>query len=219
METKSFVPEELAKYIREVSLREPEILRRLREETAAHPESQMQITPEQGQLLQVLVRATGAKRTLEIGVFTGYSSLAVALALPEGGHLTALDANQEWTGVARRYWQEAGVSHKIDLRIGRAVDLLDELRKEGHEGSYDFAFIDADKPSYGRYFEQCLPLLKRSGLIAIDNTLQKGYVANRAHSETNTVALRDFNRQIHSDLRVGSVLLPIADGLTLAVKL
>ena len=191
------------------------MLARLREETSRHPEQQMQITTQQGHLLQLLIRAIGARRTLEIGVFTGYSSLAVAMALPEDGRITALDISEDYTRVARRYWQEAGVAHKIELKIGPAAETLASLVGE----VYDFAFIDADKPSYPVYFEKCLGLLRPFGLLAFDNTLQHGRVADEANQEPNTVAMRAFNWQLRSDPRVLSTLLPIADGLTLAVKL
>jgi caffeoyl-CoA O-methyltransferase len=218
-ESKSFIGDSLAAYIESVSLREPPVLAKLREETGAHPERVMQITPAQGQFLQLLVKAIGARRALEIGVFTGYSSLAVALALPEDGRVTALDLSDEYTSVARRYWKEAGVSHKIDLRLGPAVQSLDQLIADGRTGTYDLAFIDADKPSYGIYFERCLTLLRPGGLIAVDNTLQSGKVADPKNREANTLVIREFNRNLHADGRVLPSLLPLADGLTLAVKL
>ncbi len=219
MAGKSFIDQKLETYIESVSAPETPILARLREETSRHPEAEMQITAQQGQILQILVKAIGAARTLEVGVFTGYSSLAVALALPETGRVTALDLSEDYTAVARRYWEEARVSHKIDLRIAPATASLERLRNERREGSFDFAFIDADKPSYPVYFEHCIALVRTGGLIAVDNTLQKGKVAHPGHHEANTIAVREFNKSIRENSRVLAALLPIADGLTLAVKL
>ncbi len=219
MQPKSFVSDDLTAYVDSVSLREPPLLAKLREETSKHPEAEMQITAQQGQLLQLLVKATGALRTLEVGVFTGYSSLAVALALPEAGRITALDVSEEYTSVARAYWKQACVDHKIDLRIAPAVETLDQLIAGGLSGQYDFAFIDADKPSYPAYFERCLTLIRTGGLLAIDNTLQRGRVVLAENQEPNTIAMRRFNLELYRDKRVALTLLPIADGLTLAVKL
>src|SRR6266545_133984 len=167
--TATLVTPELESYVREVSLRERALQRRLREETAALPEATMQISPEQGQFMAMLVRMTGACRTLEVGVFTGYSSLAVALSLPPDGRIVACDINPEWTATARRYWREAGVDHKIDLRLAPAAETLDALIAEGAAGTFDFAFIDADKANYQTYFERSLTLVRRGGLIAVDN--------------------------------------------------
>jgi len=219
MEHKSFVSAELAAYIDQISLNEDPLLARLRDETSAQPDAQMQITPQQGQLLQILVKSIGARRTLEVGVFTGYSSLSVAMALPDNGRIIALDISEDFTKIARRYWREAGLAHKIDLRIAPAAQSLDDLIAQGLSGTFDFAFIDADKPSYPVYFEKCLMLLRQGGLIAIDNTLQHGKVLDEANLETNTIAIRAFNRMLHDDARVLVTLLPIADGVTLAVKL
>ncbi len=219
MADKSFIDSSLARYVEQNSLREAPVLARLREETSAHPESEMQITPLQGQLLQILVKALGARRTLEIGVFTGYSSLAVALALPDDARIYAFDISEEYTATARRYWREGGVEHKIRLQLGPAASSLDCLIDGGQADQYDFAFIDADKPSYPLYYERCLKLVRQGGLLAIDNTLQRGRVAQPAHQEPNTIGMRDFNRQLHADERVLPVLLPIADGLTIVVKL
>ena len=219
MEGKSFVSEQLANYIDKVALQEAPILARLREETSVHPEAQMQITAQQGQFLQILVKAIRARRTLEVGVFTGYSSLAVAMAIPEDGCITALDVSDEFTRTARRYWAEAKISSNIDLRIGPASETLGSLIEEGLSGTYDFAFIDADKPSYPVYFEKCLMLVRQFGLIAIDNTLQHGRVLDESDNAVNTVAIREFNLKLRDDPRVLITLLPIADGLTLAVKL
>ncbi len=205
-------------YILKNSVREPDILARLREETASHPNARYQIPPEQGQFLQLLIRMMGARRTLEVGVFTGYSSLAVALALPPDGRIVACDISEEFTSIARRYWAEAGVSGKIDLRIAPAADTLDGLIQSGQSGTFDFAFIDADKSGYPRYYEQCLALIRSGGLIALDNMLFSGRVIDESDRSDDAVALRKINRLIHQDDRVDAVLLPFADGLTLAVK-
>lgn len=208
----------IVEYVLEHSVREPDILTRLREETASHPRAIMQVPAEQGQLLQLLIKATGARRTIEVGVFTGYSSLAVALALPEGGRIVACDVSDEWTQTARRYWTEAGVAHKIDLRIGPASETLDALIAKGQAGQFDFAFIDADKPGYARYYEQCLELVRPRAIIALDNMLQRGKVMDAEETEPNVAALRKLNDFIHQDERVDALLLPFGDGLTLAVK-
>jgi O-methyltransferase len=173
----------------------------------------MQITPEQGQFMQLLVRMLGARRCIEIGTFTGYSSLAVALALPPGGKIICCDLSEEWTSMARRYWKKAGVEKKIDLRIGPALETLRTLK-----GRFDFAFIDADKTGYARYFEHCLRLLRKGGLIAIDNTLWGGSVIDTRNRSADTRAIRAFNRKLHRDRRVDLSLVPIGDGLTLALK-
>jgi predicted O-methyltransferase YrrM len=209
---------ELAEYIRSVSLREPDVLRRLREETASHPYVSMQISPEQGQFMALLTQLIGARRTLEIGVFTGYSSLAVALALPEAGRIIACDVSEEWTSIARRYWREAGVGGKIDLRLRPALQTLDDLIALGQAGSFDFAFIDADKENYAGYFERCLTLLRPGGLIAVDNVLWSGRVIDESVRDADTRAIRAFNAKLHADQRVWLSMLPIRDGLTLACK-
>jgi len=213
-----FLPRPLRSYLGSIAPEEPEIFRRLREETARHPRAIMQIPPEQGQLMALLVRAIAAKNTLEIGVFTGYSSLAVALALPEDGRVTALDASEEYTAVARRYWREADVDYKVDLRIGPAVESLEQLLREGRDGSYDFAFIDADKVNYDVYYEQCLRLLRPGGLMAVDNVLQNGNVYDPSDRSEAVEAIRALNRKIKTDVRVQAVVLPMADGVTLALK-
>jgi caffeoyl-CoA O-methyltransferase len=205
-------------YVIAHGVREPEILARLREETAAHPQGQMQIPPEQGQLFDILIRLTGARRALEIGVFTGYSSLATALALPEDGMLVACDISEEFTAIARRYWELAGVQHKIELHIGPAIHTLDRLIANGCSGTFDFAFIDADKPSYPSYYERCLKLIRSGGLILLDNMLQHGRVMAENNQEPNVVAIRELNQLIHRDQRVDALLLPFGDGLTLARK-
>ncbi|HEY9877883.1 MAG TPA: class I SAM-dependent methyltransferase [Leptolyngbyaceae cyanobacterium] len=205
-------------YLLQHSLREPEILAQLRQETAQHPMAQMQIAPEQGQFMALLVQLMGAQKTLEVGVFTGYSSLVVALALPEQGRVIACDVSEEYTALARQFWQKAGVSHKIDLRIGPAVETLDQMIANGEAGTFDFAFIDADKSSYGTYYEQALQLVRPGGLIAIDNVLWSGRVADPNTQDNRTNTIRNFNDKLHQDERVTISLVPIADGLTLALK-
>jgi predicted O-methyltransferase YrrM len=210
--------EQLYDYLLSVSLREPEILRQLREETARHPRSVMQILPEQGQFMALLAQLLGATKTLEIGVFTGYSSLCVALALPPTGKIVACDVSEEYTATARRYWEAAGVADKIDLRIAPALQTLDDLLAAGLAGTFDFAFIDADKDNYDAYFERSLQLVRTGGLIAIDNVLWGGQVANPQVQDNSTQAIRAFNEKLHRDERVTLSLVPIADGLTLALK-
>jgi len=209
---------ELWEYIGRVSLREPDVLRRLREETAPLPMARMQISPEQGQFMGLLTRLLGARMTLEVGVFTGYSSISVALALPADGKIIACDVSEEWTSIARRYWVEAGVAHKIDLRLRPAVETLDALLAKGRAGSFDFAFIDADKGNYLNYYERCLELLRPGGLIAVDNVLWHGSVIDPAKQDEDTLAIRRFNLLVSEDERVWVSLLPLSDGLTLAMK-
>ncbi len=199
------------------SLREAPILRRLREDTARLPMANMQISPEQGQFMAFLIELMGAKRTIEIGTFTGYSALCVALAMPPDGRVIACDINAEWTGIAKRYWTEAGVADRIDLRLAPALETLDRLAAAG-EKNFDFAFIDADKENNGTYFERLLGLLKPGGVIAVDNTLWGGHVADRQDRSKDTEAIRQFNAKIHKDQRVTMTLVPIGDGLTLARK-
>ena len=208
----------LYEYLLAVSLREPELLRRLREETAGLPQSRMQIAPEQGQFMALLVRLIGARRCIEVGVFTGYSSLVTALALPDDGRIVACDVSEEWTRVARRYWEAAGVAHKIDLRLAPALDTLAGLLAAGDGGSYDLVFLDADKENYPRYYELALELLRPGGLIIADNTLWSGRVIDPANNEASTVALRQFNERLHRDERVDLSLVPVGDGVTLARK-
>jgi predicted O-methyltransferase YrrM len=198
------------------SLREAPVLLKLRAETASHPKVNMQIAPEQGQFMQMLVRLTGARRAIEVGVFTGYSSLAVMLAMPKDGRLLALDVSPVYTSVARRHWQEAGVADRVELVIAPAKDTLDARLAAGEAGQYDFAFIDADKTGYLDYYERLLKLLRPGGLIVVDNTLWHGAVADPADREADTVALREFNDVLHRDERVDVALLPVGDGLTLA---
>jgi predicted O-methyltransferase YrrM len=201
-----------------VSLREPTILTQLRQETSQLPMSRMQISPEQGQFMALLVQLIGAKKTLEVGVFTGYSSLVVALALPADGKIVACDVSEEYTSVARRYWQQAGVADKIDLHIAPALETLDNLLTTGEAGTFDFAFIDADKSNYNNYYERCLELIRPGGLIAIDNVLWSGKVADTEIQDNQTNKIRDLNRKLHEDSRITLSLVPIADGLTLAMK-
>lgn len=205
-------------YLLAHSLREPDVMRRLREETARLPEHNMQVAPEQGQFLALMVELTGAERIVEVGTFTGYSSLAMARAMPETGRLIACDIDPDFTAIARRYWQEAGVDHKIDLRLGPGTETLAELVEElGHE-SVDMAFIDADKPNYYTYYERCLDLLRPGGLIAVDNVLWSGRVADPKDVSANTTALKAFNDRLAKDDRVTISMLPLADGVTLARK-
>jgi predicted O-methyltransferase YrrM len=203
-------------YLLAHSLREDPALAKLRAETASHPKVNMQIAPDQGQFMQMLVRLTGARRAIEVGVFTGYSSLAVMLAMPPDGRLLALDLSEEYTAIARRYWQAAGVAGRIELVIGPAQDTLDARIRAGEAGRYDFAFIDADKTGYLAYYERLLKLLRPGGLIVVDNTLWSGEVANPENRDADTVALREFNDALHRDPRVDLALLPVGDGLTLA---
>jgi caffeoyl-CoA O-methyltransferase len=212
------ITDEVHRYLLEHSVREPEVLARLRSATVSLPQAQMQIGPDQGQLMALLARLVGAKRCIEVGVFTGYSSLVVALALPEDGHIVACDVSEEWTAIARRFWREAGVEHKIDLKLQPAARTLEQLLAAGEAGRYDFAFIDADKPSYDTYYELILQLLRPGGLIALDNTLWSGHVADPNNRDPNTVALRALNDKLHRDERVDLSLLPVGDGLTLCRK-
>jgi predicted O-methyltransferase YrrM len=209
----------LYNYFHSVSLREPEILQELRQETAQHPMGNMQIAPEQGQFMALLVQMMGAKKTLEVGVFTGYSSLAVALALPPDGKIVACDVSDEFTAIARRYWQKAGVADKITLHIAPALETLDQLLANGEAETFDFAFIDADKSNYDGYYERSLKLIRPGGLIAIDNVLWSGRVADTQVEDKRTNALRALNQKLHQDSRINLSMVPIADGLTLALKL
>ena len=210
------ITDDLHRYLVAHSVREPEVLARLRDATASLPLAQMQIGPEQGQLLALLAKLIDARRCIEIGVFTGYSSLAVALALPQDGRIVACDVSEKWTAIARRFWREAGVEHKIELRLQPAVLTLEQLLAAGEAGRYDFAFIDADKPAYDAYYELLLKLLRPGGLMALDNTLWSGAVANPDEREPNAVALRALNDKLHRDERIDLSLLPVGDGLTLA---
>lgn len=212
------LPDDVYQYLLSVSLREPPILRRLREETALLPNATMQIPPEHGQFMALIVQLLGVRRALEIGVFTGYSSLAVALALPDDGRIVACDLSVEYTSVARRYWKEAGVDQKIDLRLAPALETLHGMLAAAQPAAFDFAFIDADKTNYPAYYECALELLRPGGLIMIDNTLWSGRVADPSENDRDTAALRAFNTKLHADSRIALSLLPLGDGVTLALK-
>jgi predicted O-methyltransferase YrrM len=210
------------------TLREPDVLKRLREETDSDPHAIMQIPPEQGQFMSFLVKSLGVSKALEIGTYTGYSALCVALALPDDGKLIACDINENWVNIGRKYWQEAGVAHKIDFRFGKATRTLDNLIKSGEAGSFDFVFIDADKINYDQYYEKSLTLLRPGGVIAIDNVLLFGTVVDSALldadlktriTDADIDAMRKLNEKIRNDPRVDETMLPIADGLTLVRKI
>ena len=211
------VDEVLYQYLMDQSIREHPAQVALRAATASHPHAGMQISPDQGQFMALLVKLLGARRAIEIGVFTGYSALTVALALPDDGRLLACDISDEYTRVGRPHWADAGVAHKIDLRLAPALETLDAQLAAGAAGQYDFAFIDADKTGYDAYYERCLQLLRSGGLIAIDNTLWSGRVAQPAQ-DADTAALQQLNAKLHRDQRIDLSLLPIGDGLTLARK-
>lgn len=205
-------------YLLGVSVDEPEVMARLRQETSGLEMAVMQIGPEQGAFMAWLARMTGARRAIEVGVFTGYSALAVALSLPEDGRLIACDVSEEYTAMAKRYWAEAGVASKIDLRLAPATETLAALVADGQAGSFDFAFIDADKLNYDAYYESCLTLLRPGGLMAIDNVLWGGSVANPDKQDDTTKALRALNEKVGRDARVDAFMVPIGDGLFLARK-
>ncbi|HET6651056.1 MAG TPA: class I SAM-dependent methyltransferase [Nocardioides sp.] len=210
------ISDELAKYVVEVGVREPDVLARLRAETAAMPNHQMQIAPEQGAFLALLVQLVGARRCIEVGTFTGYSSTAVALALPADGRLLCCDVSEEWTSTARKYWVEAGVADKVELRVAPAAQTLDELLAQGEESTYDFAFVDADKAGYDGYYERLLRLVRPGGLIALDNTLWGGRVLDSDAEDEDTRAIQALNVKLAGDERVSLSLVPMADGVTLA---
>jgi len=214
--SRSLLPDAVERYVSGTIAHETPVQKRLRAETAKLPQAGMQIGADQGALLALLVRAIGARRAIEIGTFTGYSALAVAAALPARGKLVACDVSAEWTSIGRRYWAEAGVAAKIDLRLGPALDTLAQLRREHGAGTFDFAFIDADKSSYDAYYEACLGLLRAGGLIALDNMLWSGAVADSAKKDTTTKTLRKLNAKIAADPRVDACLLTIGDGVMLA---
>lgn len=205
-------------YLLDHSLRESPLLKQLRDETAKLEMARMQIAPEQGQFLNLLIKLLGARQIIEIGVFTGYSALCMAEALPGNGRLVACDINKEWTDMAQRYWQQAQVHKKIELLLAPADKTLQKLIDNGNANSFDFAFIDADKTNYLTYYEQCLKLIRQGGIIAIDNTLWNGSVADSSIDDADTRAIRELNDTLHSDSRVDISLLPIGDGLTLARK-
>lgn len=209
---------ELYEYMLAESLREPDVLRELREETAQLQDANMQIAPEQGQFMALLVRLLGAKRTLDIGVYTGYSALCIALALPQEGRVIGFDVNRKWTDIAKRYWQKAGVEEKIELCLGPAQETLEGLLAE-EAAAFDFAFIDADKIHYDLYYEYSLQLVRPGGLLAIDNILWGGAVADAAVNDADTLAIRALNRKIHNDPRVEISMVPIADGLSLVRRI
>ena len=212
------IDEALDTYLMALLPEEPAVLVRLREETSRLEAARMQIGWDQARFMTFLLRCLGVRNTIEVGVFTGYSTLITALALPDAGRIVACDINREWTDIARKYWREAGVDDKIDLRIGPAADTLDEILANGHAESFDFAFIDADKTGYDGYYERCLALLRPGGLIVIDNALWGGSVANTAESDEDTKAIRALNEKICSDPRVEAYLAPVGDGVHLAWK-
>ena len=213
------IDDRLYAYMLDISLREPEAMQGLRAVTAGHEWAVMQISPEQAQFMQMLVRMIGARRCIEVGTFTGYSALAVALALPADGLLVACDISPEYTAIGMPYWLQAGVADMISLRIAPARDTLDQMLHLGEAGSYDFAFIDADKPGYPDYFERCMSLLRQGGVIAVDNVFRGGKVADPDTDSENAIAMRAFNAMLKDDQRVEISLVPIGDGLTLARKL
>ena len=212
------ITESIYKYLCDHSLREDKVLVDLRNYTFSMEERAMQIAPEQGQFMQMLVKLIGAKNTIEVGVFTGYSSLAIALALPKDGRIVACDVNPQYTSVAEKFWVSAGVREKIDLRIGPARNTLSELISDGLTGTFDFAFIDADKVNYNHYYERCLELIRPGGLITVDNVLWGGAVSNDGINDVDTKSIRALNDKLHQDERIELSLVPIGDGLTLAMK-
>lgn len=218
MGARSLLPDEIEHYVGETIAKETPLQKRLRAETAKLPMAGMQIGADQGALLALLVRLIGARRTIEVGTFTGYSALSVAQALPKGGKVIACDVSEEWTAIARRYWQEAGLADRIELRLGPGAETLKGLLETDGAGSFDFAFIDADKPGYDAYYELCLQLVRPNGLIAVDNVLWSGAVVDSKRRDADTAALRALNLKIRDDGRVDSALLTVGDGLTLARK-
>ena len=218
MSSSTVLTSELYNYLLAVSSRETELLKRLRAETAQDERAGMQVSPDGAQFLAFLVKLIGAKRTIEVGVFTGYSSLAVAAALPEDGQIIACDVNEGWTTIARRYWQEAGVAHKIDLRLAPAAETLQRLLDDGQQNCFDFAFIDADKASYDTYYELCLSLVRPGGLIVLDDVLWHGKVIDEAVQDADTQAIRALNNKLRTDERVDLSLVTIDDGVALLRK-
>ena len=218
MTLRSLLPETVENYVSAVITRETDLQRRLRKETSSMQGAGMQIGPDQGALLALLVRLLGAKRALEIGTYTGYSALAVAMALPTDGKLVCCDVSDEWTQVARRYWREAGVADKVELRLAPAADTLRDLLRDPGPGTFDFAFIDADKDGYDGYYEDGLKLVRTGGLMAFDNMLWSGRVADSSHKDKDTIALRELNAKARDDSRVNTCLLTVGDGVLLALK-
>jgi O-methyltransferase len=218
MPLRSLLPEAVENYVSAVAARETDLQRRLRKETSTMRGAGMQIGADQGAFLALLVRLLGARHALEIGTYTGYSALTVAMALPPDGKLVCCDINDEWTQVARRYWREAGLADKVELRLAPAADTVRDLLRDPGPGTFDFAFIDADKEGYDGYYEQCLNLLRSGGLMAFDNTLWSGRVADDSHKDAETVALRNLNAKVRDDARVDSCLLTVGDGVLLARK-
>jgi predicted O-methyltransferase YrrM len=219
MDEKNFtLSDELLEYMLSVSLREPELLRRLREETASKPGAQQQIVPEQGQLMAFLIQLIGAKKTLEVGVFTGYSALSVALALPPDGRVIACDINPETTAIARRYWKEAGVDSRITLKLAPALITMNELLAAGDAGTFDFVFIDADRINYDAYYERSLELLRPKGMLMIDNVLWYGRVLDGDSMDAETASIDQLNKKIRDDDRIILSLLPMSDGITIVMK-
>ena len=214
----AYIDDRIYRYILDHSLREPPVLENLRKLTQDMPSGVMQVSPDQGQLMALIVKLTGARRIVEVGTFTGYSSTVMALALPDGGSLVACDVSVEYTDIARQHWQQAGVADKIDLRVGPAADTLSDLLDAGGADTFDIAFIDADKESYGIYYEKCLELLRPGGVIMIDNVLWQGRAADPDIDDKDTVAIRHLNAVIHRDQRVDCSLLSVGDGLTLVRK-
>lgn len=213
-----FISKSVRDYVAAHSARPDALLEELRAVTGRESMARMQIAPEQGAFLALIVKVLGANRAIEIGTFTGYSAICIARSLGPEGRLLACDVSEEWTAVARRYWAEAGVAHKIDLRLAPALETLDGLLADGQEESFDFAFVDADKENYPGYAQCCLALLRPGGLLAVDNTLWNGLPADPAEQSVDTVAIRAFNRAMHEDSRVTLSMLPVGDGLTLARK-
>ena len=208
----------LRQYVWQYGLREHPALKELRTETEKLPSSMMQICPEQGALMGNLIRLIAAKKTIEVGTYTGYSAMTVALALPDDGEVVACDVSEEWTSVAKKAWEKAGIANKIDLQLAPASNTLDALLEEGKEGSFDFAFIDADKTNYQIYYELCLKLIRQGGVIVIDNVLWGGAVTDSNRNDADTEAIRELNQFIATDERVSISMIPVGDGLTIAVK-
>jgi predicted O-methyltransferase YrrM len=206
---------DIYQYLQQHALREPAVLGRLRAATEGMSGAEMQVSPEQGQFMGLLIKVTGARRCLELGTYTGYSSLAMALALPPDGRIITCDVSEEWTRVARQFWREAGVESRIDLRLGPGLETLGALERAGGAGSFDFAFLDADKPNYIAYYEKLLSLVHPGGLIAVDNTLFVAGASIVGRDFGPAKALREFNDHVHHDERVDLAMVPIGEGLTL----